>query len=153
MVTSKTRKQRHQAKQREAQAAQQPAPEAAPAETGDSWEPEEINFMLAPGGLLQPEDAPLLVRKAKTVRVPGPLNVHVGSFDARHASRFSFERATLGLWRVLLREEHHALEVARHETAVTGVPAQPVMGPFYKALREEMELMRREESGDIFDED
>ncbi|MCX4799653.1 hypothetical protein OG497_38000 [Streptomyces sp. NBC_01242] len=136
-----------------AEATLRAAPDSSPTATSDSWEPDEVNFMLTPGGLLQPEDAPPLVRKAKTVRVPGPLNVHVGGFDARHMGRFNFERSTLALWRVLLREEHRALEVARHETEVTGVPAQPKMGQLYKALRDELELMRREESGEIFDEE
>ncbi|MFD8650662.1 hypothetical protein [Streptomyces mirabilis] len=117
-------------------------------------EPEEINFMLTPGGLLRPEGAPPLSEKPKTVRVPGPMNEHVVYFQARHGSkRFSFVKVCLALWRVLLREEHEALEAARREAAATGVPAQPVMGPIYRALRDELELMRREDTGEIFDDE
>lgn len=155
MVTSKTRKQRHQREQQKGrQAALQAAPGAAPAKVSAVPEPEEINFMLVPGGLLRPEDAPPLGEKPKTVRVPGPLNAHVVYFQARHgAKRFSFVKVALAMWRLLLREEHAAMEAARREQAVTGVPAQPKMGPLYKALRDELELMRREESGEIFDEE
>lgn len=164
MGESNSRKARRQREQQQSRhAARQTAPEAAPpapakakapTKKAATWEPEEVNFLITPGGLLQPEGAPLLAEKPKTVRVPGPLNVHLGGFQARHgAKRFSFQGATNAMWRMLLREEHEAYERARHEASVTGVPAQPKMGPLYRGLRAEMERMRREESGETFDEE
>lgn len=147
----KLRRQKEQAASRQA-AASTAAPKRPKSRVE---EPEEINFMLSPGGLLQPEGAPMLVRKAKTVRIPGPLNVHLQTFQARHGGErvFAFERTAIALWRMLLREEHDARESARREMAATGLPAQPVMGPLYRAVLAEMEEMRREDSGEIFDED
>ncbi|MFI0966989.1 hypothetical protein ACH4S8_37245 [Streptomyces sp. NPDC021080] len=112
---------------------------------GRDWMRREINFQVPPGDLLRPVGAPPLVRRAKTVRVPGELGLHVGGFQARHGTHlFNFERTSLALWRVLLREEHAANELARWATAQTGVPAQPKMGVLYRKLMNELETMREE---------
>jgi hypothetical protein len=118
------------------------------------WEMPEINFMLTPGGMLRPDGAPPLVQKAKTVRVPGPLNAHILMFQARHGGDryFSFEKTAMAMWRLLMSEEHAANELALWTARQTGVPAQPVMGPLYRKVLAELEEMRREDSGEIFDE-
>ncbi|MDQ1041484.1 hypothetical protein QFZ75_007986 [Streptomyces sp. V3I8] len=109
----------------------------------------EINFQVTPDGMMRPVGAPPLAETPKTVRVPGPLGVHLGYFQARHGvKRWAFARVALAAWRLLMREELACYERAWREQERTGQPVQPVMGPLYQALAEEMESMRREGSGE-----
>ncbi|MET7363171.1 hypothetical protein ABZS76_32705 [Streptomyces sp. NPDC005562] len=119
---------------------------------GAEAEIEELNFLLMPGGVLRPDGAvgspPM---KQKTVRVSNVMNAHVAVFQSRHP--VDFAPGALALWRVLMREEHANYERAVAASKTTGVPAQPKMGPIYRAFAEELRRMKAEENGDIFDED
>lgn len=156
MGQSATRRKRFEEEQakrvaREAAASPQPAPQAAPAPPKAVQEPfEEINFMLPPGGMM----GGTLYPKPKTVKVDGPLNAHILMFQARHQGRqHKFQNATKGLWRALLREEDAMMQEAKALQHRTGVPSLPRKGPLLRALERELEQMRAEESGDIFDDE
>ncbi|MEV7675001.1 hypothetical protein [Streptomyces sp. NPDC088752] len=171
MVTSKSRRNRYQKEKtpqpEKQEAAPAPVPPPAAAAAAAPSEPEaeirarakritamkmkEIDFTLPPGALLQAQGSPPLATKPKTVRVPGALNVHVAGFQARHGTRrYSFDKASRALWRVLLREEHLALEQARVVADATGRPVEPKMGPLFTAVRDELEKMRSETADEDF---
>ncbi|MFJ4902785.1 hypothetical protein [Streptomyces sp. NPDC088727] len=155
MGTSETRKRKREQQEANSKVAVvPPAPQAAPeppsaVQVHHPHRSSEIDFMVPPGGLMQPEGAPPLAEKAKTVRVPGALNVHVIGFQGRHGvKRYSFVKVCLAMWRLLLREEHAELERARAAQRQTGLPAQPRMGALHKALIRELEEMRLDGSDD-----
>jgi hypothetical protein len=125
---------------------------AVPAEAKPimSDEIEEINFLLMPGGVLQPDGAiGSPPTKQKTVRVSSTRNAHLTASQPRPP--IPFRGGATGLWRALIREEHRNLEEARAESRRTGVPVQPKLGPIYLALKNELGLMKAEENGDIWD--
>lgn len=120
-----------------------PDPEPEPDESG----PEEINFLVPPGGMMGGRTAPL----KKTLNVPGPLNAHLLLFQARYqGQQYKVQNGSLALWRVLLREEHEMAEEARRLSEETGLPADPRKGPVMRRFEQELERMAAEESGSIF---
>jgi len=157
MPASEARKRRHQEKLRaekerlEAKRAAERQLQAVPdlaAEPEPEPEDDGINFLLPPGGMMGGRTAPL----KKTLIVPGPLNAHLLTFQARYQGKqYKVQNGTLALWRILLREEAEMAAEARRLQEETGVPVEPRKGPVMRRFEEELERMAAEESGEIFD--
>ncbi|MGA5598487.1 hypothetical protein ACPCSE_30055 [Streptomyces cellulosae] len=142
------RAERERLEQKKRAAQQAPAPQARP----EPAQADEVNFLLPPDGLMMSggRTAPF----KKTLIVPAPLNAHLQRFQSRHGGdRYKVQSGSLALWRVLLREEQAAVQAALQESARTGLPPEPKWGPVMQAFLAELDLMDREASGDIFEDD
>ncbi|MGW9067829.1 hypothetical protein ACWGQT_00055 [Streptomyces yangpuensis] len=110
-----------------------------------------MNFLVPPGEILPAEGAiqtpPV---KGKTVKVSDPLNRHMQDFMARHPVEFT--KGTLALWRALIQEEAVMRQQAATASKAQGVPVSPKSGPIYVAMAEQLQLMKDEQSGAIFDQ-
>lgn len=152
MGTSKARRARRAAEQRETTAAptvpEEPTvPAPAPEPPRPVYVPRGIDFRLPPG--VQRDKAATLGRTppvtARTAKLPRPVNTRVNLFLAEAEGRdLSFQEATLALWRALLREEHEMLEKARKAEHETGQQAVVRSGPLRRALARELDEMRAE---------
>ncbi|PPS89558.1 hypothetical protein [Streptomyces sp. MH60] len=114
-------------------------------------EAEELNFMVPPGDLLLPEGV-YAADKQKPLVVDYALDAHWQMFRVRNPDLRIFQKTMRAMMRVLMREEHAAVEAARAEARETGVPVRPVVPPLLKAIREELRQMKAEETGAIFDD-
>jgi uncharacterized protein YcaQ len=95
----------------------------------------------------------ILAAKPKTVKIDGALNAYLVNFQSRHPNRWwKFQKASEAMWRLLLAEELATVQAAQRESQRTGVPARRVPGPLERAIADELEQMKAEESGAIFDE-
>jgi hypothetical protein len=121
-----------------------PEPEPEP-------EAQELNFMVPPGDLLLPEGV-YPADKQKPLVVDYALDAHWQQFRGRNPDLRIFQKTMRAMMRVLMREEHAAVEAARAEVRRTGVPVRPQVPPLLKAIREELRQMKAEESGAIFDD-
>ncbi|MFD7835519.1 hypothetical protein [Streptomyces sp. NPDC059761] len=136
---------------RQARRAQARAEQPKPGAEATAPPREEVNFLLPPGGLLPSEDAvkgsPV---KGKTVKVPDALNRHIQDFKNRHDVEFT--KGALALWRALMREDAAMIAEAKEASRKSGLPVAPKSGPIYRAMLAELEMMRDEQSGAIFEQ-
>lgn len=112
---------------------------------------EEVNFLVAPRTGLGAGLASIAPMTGKTVRTPGPLNLHIQTFQTRQGG-VKYQDTTNALWRALLAEDHAARRRAEEAERSTGLPAEVHPGPIFRAVARQLELMEQEKRDEAWQE-